>query len=320
MLDNCGREIDYMRISITDRCNLRCRYCMPHGIQTVPSKEILTYEEILQVCEQAAAVGIRKIRITGGEPLVRLGAPELIGRIKRLPGIEAVTMTTNGVLLPKYLKELTAQGLDAVNISLDTMDAELYRKITGYDSFDRVLEGIDEAVYAGLKVKVNAVLQKDMAAEWKPLIELARERPVDVRFIELMPIGTGKNMEGVSGAELLKQMEEAHPNIEEDHTVHGNGPAVYYRIPGYMGGIGFISAIHGKFCESCNRIRMSAAGMLKPCLCYADALDIKGPLRRHDPEEVRAVLMEAIRRKPKAHCFEHPEDITEEKRMVSIGG
>ena len=162
MKDQYGRIIDYMRISITDRCNLRCRYCMPEGVELVPMKNILSYEEIEMVCQAAAKAGIRKFKITGGEPLVRLGSPELIGKIKKIPGVEQVTMTTNGVLLSKYLPELLKNGLDAVNISLDTLDRERYQVITGRDELFRVLESVDQAVDAGIPVKINSVLQKGM--------------------------------------------------------------------------------------------------------------------------------------------------------------
>ena len=321
MKDSFGREIDYMRISITDRCNLRCRYCMPKGIETIPAKEILSYEEIEEICTQAAFLGIRKIKITGGEPLVRLDAPKLIGRIKRVPGIEAVTMTTNGVLLSRYLWELLEQGLDGVNVSLDTLDRRRYEEITGFDCLEQVLEGIDQAVERKLPVKVNAVLQQETGREeWKELVLLARDREIDVRFIELMPIGMGRRSRGVSNQELLEQIKEAYPGLREDKRVHGNGPAVYCRIPGFLGSVGFISPLHGKFCQDCNRIRLSADGKLKPCLCYGKTIDLKRPLQRGEPEGVREALREAIRQKPQAHCFEEPDEVTEERQMASIGG
>ena len=195
MKDQYGRIIDYMRISITDRCNLRCRYCMPEGVELVSMKNILSYEEIEMVCQAAAKAGIRKFKITGGEPLVRLGCPELIGKIKKIPGVEQVTMTTNGVLLFKYLPELLKNGLDAVNISLDTLDRERYQVITGRDELFRVLESVDQAVDAGIPVKINSVLQKGMNEdEFLALARLTLEKKLDVRFIEMMPIGLGKSL------------------------------------------------------------------------------------------------------------------------------
>lgn len=327
MKDNYGRIIDYMRISITDRCNLRCKYCMPHGICQVSMDEILSYEEIELICKAAVETGITKFKITGGEPLVRLGCPDLIGKIKKIPGVSQVTLTTNGVLLSKYIDELMENGLDAVNISLDTLDRETYRNITGFDELGRVRESINLAVKKGLPVKINSVLQKGVnESEWKNLIEIARLKKIDVRFIEMMPIGYGKQLEAVSGEELQKEIEKEYPDMEKDITVHGNGPAVYYKIPGFSGSVGFISAIHGKFCESCNRIRLTSTGELKPCLCYGESANIKKVLRSQEKseiilvEKIRNVIEETIQKKPQEHCFESLKMITEDKQMVQIGG
>ena len=200
MLDQYGRSIDYMRVSITDRCNLRCRYCMPEGVELLPMKDILTYEEIREICSEAARLGIRKLKITGGEPLVRLGCADLIRELKAIEGIEQVTMTTNGVLLGRYLPELIRAGLDAVNISLDTLDRDRYAAITGRDELVSVLESVDAALASPLRVKINAVLQKGVNDdEWFSLAELARGRALDVRFIEIMPIGFGLQIEGKIG-------------------------------------------------------------------------------------------------------------------------
>ena len=192
MIDAAGRTIDYMRISITDRCNLRCRYCMPDGITQVAKSEILTYEEIKKISTLAEELGIRKIKITGGEPLVRKGCVDLIGMIKEIPGIIQVTMTTNGVLLKENLKALKDAGLDGINISLDTLDHEKYYKITGTDACDTVLEAVEASAESGIRTKVNSVLQDaGDRQEWRALVKLAEKLPVDVRFIELMPIGCG---------------------------------------------------------------------------------------------------------------------------------
>lgn len=324
--DNFGRLIDYMRISVTDRCNLRCTYCMPDGVQLVPAKQILTFEEIVDVCRVAAKLGIRKIKITGGEPLVRRGCPSLIGRIKEITGVEQVTLTTNGILLGEYLDALLDNGLDAVNISLDTLDADRYRKMTGCGELSFVLESLDRAVKSRLRVKINSVLQKGINdREWDDLAILAQNRPVDVRFIEIMPIGCGKRYETVSGDEVLAALRGKYHATERELSVHGNGPAVYYRIPGFMGSIGFISAVHGKFCDSCNRIRMTAEGELKPCLCYGESIDMREILRSSISEEVRddkvcEAICGAVRQKPAMHCFESKEQISEDRQMVQIGG
>lgn len=321
MKDLHGREINYMRISITDRCNLRCKYCMPDGIELLPMREILTFEEILRVCEQATGLGITRFKITGGEPLVRRGCTDLIRELKQTSGVEQVTMTTNGVLLSEYLDGLADAGLDAVNISLDTLNRERYMELTGFDHLPEVLESIDAAVDRGFRIKVNAVLQKDNNAdEWQPLLELARERRLDVRFIEMMPIGNGRDCDGVSNGELLQRIQQEYPEVYKDEKIHGNGPAVYYRIPGFAGSVGLISAIHGVFCGSCNRIRMTATGELKPCLCYEDTVSIREAARYGTDDEVREKLQEAVRMKPEKHCFEQLENITEQHKMAQIGG
>ena len=250
MKDLQGRDINYMRISITDRCNLRCKYCMPDGIELLPMNEILTFEEILRVCEQAVGFGITRFKITGGEPLVRRGCADLIRKIKKLPGVEQVTMTTNGVLLSGYLDELLDVGLDSVNISLDTMNRGRFEEITGFDQLPEVLKSIDAAASSGLRVKVNAVLQKDKnAEEWKDILNIAEKQSIDVRFIEMMPIGKGRECDGISNDDLLREIQKQYPGVCKDDSVHGNGPAVYYHIPGFIGSVGFISAIHGVFCS-----------------------------------------------------------------------
>lgn len=327
MKDQYGRTIDYMRISITDRCNLRCRYCMPDGVELVSMGEILTYEEIERVCRAAALEGIKKFKITGGEPLVRKGCVDFVKRLKEIPGIEQVTLTTNGVILGEYAKELAKAGLDGVNISLDSLDAGHYQWITGRDELGSVLKGIEAALDNGLKTKINVVLQKEInETEWEPLAELAKEKPLDVRFIEMMPIGYGKAFSPVYNEELLQMLRKKYPQLKSDSTVHGNGPAQYIKIPGFKGSIGFISAIHGKFCKDCNRIRLTSQGELKPCLCYGESYDLREALRRGCAESeenlkgIREILREAVTRKPKQHCFDQLKNITEEKRMVQIGG
>lgn len=321
MQDTYGRQIDYMRISITDRCNLRCRYCMPDGIQCVPMKELLTYEEIEAVCCEAASLGIRKFKITGGEPLVRKDCGELIRMIKRTPGVEQVTLTTNGVLLGEYLDELIDAGLDAVNISLDTLDAKRYREITGFDELDRVLKSMEAVEKRGLRMKINTVLQNGINSnEWTDIVELARDHRLDVRFIEMMPIGSGKKSQMISNDSLIAGLKERYGGVEKDTAVHGNGPAVYYKIPGFKGSVGFISAIHGKFCDSCNRIRMTSTGKVKPCLCFEDSLSIREAAQSGNGEEIRNILREAISRKPQMHCFEEECSVTEKRKMAQIGG
>ena len=322
--DSFARKIDYMRVSITDRCNFRCRYCMPQGIKTVPMSDILTYEEILEVVRAAVECGISKIKITGGEPLVRRGAVNLIRELKNFPDIEHITMTTNGVFLAPHAKELKEAGLEAVNISLDSLNRKIFCKITGFDKLNDVLKGIDAALSAGLRVKINSVLQEELnSGEWRELLELARNKPVDVRFIELMPIGEAKKFIAVNNQKLLEDIRKYYP-LEPDKKIHGNGPAVYFKVPGFSGSIGFISALHGKFCSSCNRIRLTARGELKPCLCFSKSYDLRKILRDPDKknlhEKLKQVICSAIEAKPQSHSFENESLITELHRMAEIGG
>ena len=325
MIDGFGRKIDYMRISITDRCNLRCKYCMPDGIELLPMSSMLTYEEIARICGYASGLGIRKIKLTGGEPLVRIGLAELVKMIKAVPGIEQVTMTTNGVLLAGSAEELKAAGLDAVNISLDTVDPDRFEAVTGFRALDKVLEGIDAAVGCGLKVKLNSVPQKESDLdEISGLMELAADKGIDIRFIEMMPIGFGKRYAGVSNTRIVKKIEELYGPLDKDTAVHGNGPAVYCRVPKLSVSVGFISAIDGKFCDTCNRIRLTSQGVIKPCLCYEGGTNLKPLLDEKDPEgeeaRVTEALREAILGKPKAHHFENSDMITEKAEMAKIGG
>lgn len=327
MIDATGRVVDYMRVSITDRCNLRCRYCMPDGIEQVEMAQILTYEEIKRVCTLAAGLGIRKIKITGGEPLVRKGCVDLVKMIKEIPGVSQVTMTTNGILLKEHLNRLMQAGLDGVNISLDTLSRKKYQNITGTDACETVRQSIVTAAESGIQTKVNAVLQSpdydrgiDDNDDWQELVSLAEDLPVDVRFIELMPIGYGKKNQGVSNIDLLEEIRKKYPKMQKDTKIHGNGPAVYYKIPGFAGGVGFISAMHGKFCAACNRIRLTSTGELKPCLCYGKTYPLRELLRDGTDMQVEEQIKKAIWEKPAAHCFEDPEGITEEHQMAQIGG
>lgn len=244
-------------------------------------------------------------------------------------------MTTNGVLLFKYLPELLKNGLDAVNISLDTLDRERYQVITGRDELFRVLESVDQAVDAGIPVKINSVLQKGMNEdEFLALARLTLEKKLDVRFIEMMPIGLGKKFETIYNEDILEELKKQYPDIQEDRQIHGNGPAVYVKLPGGQGSVGFISALHGKFCQYCNRIRMTAQGCLKPCLCYGKGVELKDIFDRHEKsqrcgttmadqeilEYLYQAITEAIQLKPKSHRFENLSEITEDKKMSQIGG
>ena len=325
MRDRFGRTINYMRISVTDRCNLRCRYCMPDGITKCAMREILTYEEITEIAQAAEDCGITRFKITGGEPLVRTGVETLVRSLKELPLTEQVTMTTNGVLLEEKLPSLMEAGLDAVNISLDTTDREKYIQITGRDCLPQVLRAVGASIEAGIRTKINAVLIPGCnEGAFLPLVRMASELPLDVRFIELMPIGEGRGGRGMDNRALIDRLYSMYPGTEPDPAPRGNGPAVYYAVPGFAGRIGFISAIHGKFCDSCNRVRLTSTGFLKQCLCYEDGADLRAIVRSGEETGRRRLLTEAIRsaasNKPESHSFDRPELITEKHRMSGIGG
>lgn len=323
MLDRYGRVINYLRISVTDRCNLRCCYCMPEGVQDVGMKNILTFEEIWEIVRTGVSLGITHIRITGGEPLVRKGCVNLIRGIREIPGVETITMTTNGVLLGNYAKQLKEAGVDGVNISLDTLDPEEFFKITGKQELQEVLAGIRAAKTAGLPVKLNAVNRKEL--DPIPLVRYAQEENLPLRFIEMMPVGYGKKYVGRSNEELRETLEAVCGKAEcmtnrEELSRMGSGPAVYYQFSDLKVPVGFISAIHGKFCDTCNRVRLTAEGYLKLCLCYDEGEDLRRVLRKGEKENLRTIMEQTIFRKPAAHCFEHPAEMTETHEMVKIGG
>ena len=323
MLDRYGRVINYLRISVTDRCNLRCCYCMPEGVQDVGMKNILTFEEIWEIVRTGVSLGITHIRITGGEPLVRKGCVDLIRGIREIPGVETITMTTNGVLLGNYGKQLKEAGVDGVNISLDTLDPEEFYKITGKRELQEVLAGIRAAKTAGLPVKLNAVNRKEL--DPIPLVRYAQEENLPLRFIEMMPVGYGKKYVGRSNEELRETLEAVCGKAEcmtnrEELSRMGSGPAVYYQFSDLKVPVGFISAIHGKFCDTCNRVRLTAEGELKLWLCDDEGQDLRRVFREGEKENLRTIMEQTIFRKPAAHCFEHPAEMTERHEMVKIGG
>ena len=329
MKDQFGRSIDYIRISVTDRCNLRCRYCMPPaGVEPVPHRKILTFREIVRLTEQFADLGIRHVKITGGEPLVRRGLTELIGDIKAVPGIEDVSLTTNGVLIgqrPELAQQLAEAGISGINISLDTLNRERYEMLTGGGSLEEVLHAIDVCSdLPELKVKINTVtLAEYNWDEVEDLAWLAHDRNLDVRFIELMPVGMGRCFGVYSQDWMLKRLEKNYgPAAADRGPKDGNGPAVYYRLEGFRGRIGFISALSPMFCASCNRIRLTSEGLLKPCLQYAAGTDLRQLLREGaDDQSLRQAIEACILQKPRQHAFCSEEETgKEEKNMSLIGG
>lgn len=323
MLDQYGRKIDYLRISVTDRCNLRCRYCMPEPVNAVRHEDILRYEEILRICRAAIELGITRFKVTGGEPLVRAGCAEFIAELKKQPGTQQVTLTTNGLLLEKNLDALTDAGLDGVNISFDSPDNARFQRITGYtgDGADTLLHVLDACCAKGLKTKINAVLLEETEADAPALAAIAAALPVDVRFIELMPIGFGTAMKRISPDDILAVLRERCPDLSPTDEKRGNGPAHYYKSSLLLGRIGFIDAVSHKFCAECNRVRLTSTGQLKPCLCYADSVDLRALMRGGcTDEELREALRAAVYAKPRAHCFDTNDIITEKHMMSQIGG
>lgn len=325
MKDIYEREIDYVRVSVTDRCNLRCVYCMPEkGIAQVPHASILSYDEIVKICESFAELGIRKIKVTGGEPLVRKNLSGLVRDIKNISGIEKVTLTTNGVLLGEQLDALAAAGLDGVNISLDTLNPETYSSITRGGQIQRVLDSIDKVLeYPHMSLKINCVPMGADGQDLTGLSSLAKDRPIHVRFIEMMPIGLGKNFAGQTEDEIKTLLEDAYGPMTAYNESLGSGPSHYYSIDGFKGKIGFISAISHKFCHKCNRVRLSAEGYLKTCLQYEIGKDLKPYLNDETEKSVlTGVIKKAIFHKPHEHAFndEYVLDCAERAPMNSIGG
>ena len=322
MKDRFGRTIDYLRVSVTDRCNLRCVYCMPEeGVESLCHEEILSFDEIERICRVMAEMGLRKIKLTGGEPLVRKNFPELVKKLKALPGIEQVTVTTNGMLLKQQLPALVEAGIDAVNISLDTMDPELFRDVTRIGEYERVEESLKACLEAGLKLKINCVPVTSEKKNFVRLAQIARDYPVHVRFIEIMPIGFGKEFQFHSEEEIRAELEEAYGEFIPCQEKLGNGPCHYFSVPGFQGKIGFISAISHKFCEECNRVRLTADGFLKTCLQFDIGSSLKDRMREGcTDEELKELIRETIDKKPMSHKFHELMEEEETRSMSQIGG
>lgn len=330
MTDNFGRTIDYLRISVTDKCNLRCRYCMPpHGVELIPHDELLSLEEIYRFVRILTEIGLKKVRITGGEPLVRKNIGKLIEDIHSIPEIEEIAMTTNGILLSGRVKELKRCGLTSVNISLDTRNPDTFREITGFGALKQVLDAIDEVLEAGIRCKINCVPCREFNdADIVSMAEIALDREADVRFIELMPVGCGSNFHGISSDEILARLEAEYGKAVPCNDRRGNGPAEYWSFPEFKGKIGFISPISHKFCSECNRVRLTAEGMLKLCLNYRYGLELKPLLRGGaSDEDIKNAVLEAVREKPMEHDFGNAgidkrctDKALDERKMVQIGG
>jgi cyclic pyranopterin phosphate synthase len=324
--DDLGRAINYLRVSVTDRCNLRCLYCMPEeGIEKREHGAILSLEEIAQVIRAAVELGISKVRLTGGEPLVRLGLPELVRMVAAVPGIEDLSMTTNGTLLALHAAELARAGLKRVNISLDTLRPDRFAQMTRRGRLEDVCAGVEAAQAAGLiPVKFNMVvvrgLNDDEVAEFA---RRTRSLGWHVRFIELMPIGANVGWAGdgaVPIPEVRARIEAEVGPLRAVHGPAGSGPARYFRLDGAEGTVGFIAALSDHFCSTCNRLRLTADGRLRPCLMSEEEVDLREALRSGAGlTELRALLAQAIVRKPERHLLgqrQAPKDRT----MAEIGG
>lgn len=334
MKDSHGRVIDYLRISLTDRCNFRCIYCMPEeGVCMMGHDEILRIEEIEAIARVATRIGIRSVRLTGGEPLVRKGVVDLVAALKGMDGIENVSLTTNGVLLPEMAGDLKEAGLSRVNISLDTLDPEQFTYITRVGKLDSTMKGIDAALEAGFNpVKINAVTVRRLDQDFLAFAKLSIDRPLHVRFIEYMPVGSSTGSDGsgwdrtdvIPSEELLQIINERAvaqglPELvstRDDDKPLGWGPARYFEFPGAKGTVGFISPLSRHFCSECNRLRLTADGKLRPCLFSDREIDVRTALREGGEEAVYNCFLEALNLKPD----DHHDKVGTERNMSQIGG
>ena len=333
MEDRYGHWISYLRVSITDRCNERCTYCMPRELQEwLPREEILTFEETLRLIRVAAELGVSKVRITGGEPLTRRGVLNLVRGLPKIRGIHDIGLSTNGTLLARDVepgmtmaRSLRDAGVRSVNISLDTLDRQVYSDITGRDLYAQVLEGIDAAIAAGFdQIKLNTVLMRGRNEDQLiPLIEFAAARSLILRFIEMMPVSTTEVLDEdnfMSILEAKRLIESSYRSLIPETEFRTNGPATYYQIPGRQQRIGFIGAMTNlHFCESCNKLRLTCDGKLRPCLGSYLEFDIMKPLRGGaSDEELKQFFLGVVDRKPEQHDFRN--NYTPGRKMIAIGG
>lgn len=326
MLDRLGREINYLRISITDRCNLRCRYCMPaEGISLKGHHDILSFEDIETLVRAGTGLGIRKIRLTGGEPLIRRNIPDLVAAISRIDPIDDVAITTNGVLFAPLAAQLKEAGLNRVNISLDTLKQDRYHYITRGGDIEPVVKGLEKALEAGLHpVKVNTVLIRGFNDdEILDFCRLAYNLPIHIRFIEFMPVGEVKywNSDRIYKNFEVIELIGKHFSLKPGKISRGNGPAKYFAMEGGQGSVGIISPMSNHFCGECNRLRLTADGKLRACLYDGKERDLREALRSKQPEEeIRQIFKETILSKPERHAMGDKAWGAKNRKMYQIGG
>lgn len=330
LVDRFGRVHDYLRISVTDRCNLRCVYCMPEeGVEFLPREQILSYEEIVSVVRVLAKSGVRKLRLTGGEPLVRKDLDRLILMLSLIPGIEDIALTTNGIMLAQKAEKLKRAGLNRVNISLDSLRGDRYAQITRGGDIQRVLEGVEESRRVGLHpLKLNVVLMKGFNDDEIPdFLALILDQPLQVRFIEYMPIGHADSewrRRYLPLNTVLKRCEELGLKVAPAKDVYGNGPVTSYRIVGARGSFGLIHPVSDQFCKECNRLRLTADGNVKACLYWADEWNVRRYIG--DDAAVEQLFRRALAEKPESHemakVLEEQQQSHQPtwRRMSQIGG
>ncbi len=328
MQDRFGHHVSYLRVSVTDRCNERCRYCMPDELQEwLPRAGVLTFPEMVRLVSVAAGLGVDKIRVTGGEPLTRAGIVEFLREVARVAGIRHLGLSTNGTLLARanLARDIRAAGVSSLNISLDTLDRAAYHEITGRDFLARALEGIDAAILAGFpQIKLNAVLMRGRSeGELVALTDFAARKNVLLRFIELMPVSAAEMLDDsnfMPANEARRVLEKQFGPLIPQPDFRTNGPATYYQIPGRSQRIGFIGALTNlHFCESCNKLRLTCDGKLRPCLGSHLEFDILGPLRAGATDaELRRFFLRVVERKPERHEFR--DNYQPRRRMIAIGG
>ncbi len=311
LVDPFARRITYLRVSVTDRCDFRCAYCMSEAMQFLPRKELLTLEELDRVCSMFIRCGVRKLRITGGEPLVRRNIMELFARLSRhldTEQLDELTVTTNGSQLARFAPDLVAAGVRRINVSLDTLDNEKFRRITRRGSLPQVLRGIDAAQDAGLRIKINTVALKGFNEdELHAMIRWCQDRDMDITFIEVMPMGDFDDMTRIG---QYWSLQDVRARLEESYTLHDlaertGGPARYVQLAETGQRVGFITPLSHNFCESCNRVRLTCTGTLYMCLGQDGNADLRTPLREGNDAALLAAIQAAIARKPKGHDFDY---------------